>query len=53
MTAHPEYDPAEDGRRGYFDACRHIRRAKLIAGIYEPIDDDERAIVEAAQREEP
>lgn len=51
MTERP-YDPAADAIGSYYAARKLQREALLRAGLTEPIDDTERAIVEAARKRE-
>lgn len=46
-----EYDGRVDGRDGFFAAIAELRRRGLIAGKFQPINDEERAIVERAREE--
>ncbi len=43
-----EYDAAKNSARGYELACSEIRRRGLIAGKYEPRNDDERLLISDA-----
>lgn len=46
-----QYDARLNGERGYYAARRLQREALLLAGLTEPIDDTERAIVAQAREE--
>lgn len=43
-----DFDPAEDGRRNYDHAIRSKRHELLRSGKAIPINDEERAILDAA-----
>lgn len=45
-----DYDPAADALGSYHDAISEIRRRGLLSGEYEPVNDEERRMVEEGRK---